>query len=199
MRHELPPLPYAKEALEPHISAETLEYHHGKHHQKYVSKLNDLIEGTEHADRTLEEIIGAAGSGPLFNNAAQVWNHTFYWNSLSPQGGGEPGGPLGELISANFGSYADFTKAFTQAVSELFGSGWVWLVKDGESAVSILSTKDADNPLAHGRIALLACDVWEHAFYIDYRNDKAGYMDGFWKVVNWPFAQERFAADKAGL
>ncbi len=192
MAYELPPLPYAREALEPHLSAETIDYHYGKHHQKYVTKLNQLTEGGEHADKTLEQIIADAGSGPVFNNAAQVWNHNFYWNCLSPEGGGAPEGPLAAAIEAGFGSLEGFQDEFTQAVVDLFGVGWVWLVKDGEGMVSVIATKDAVNPLTHGRVALLTCDVWEHAFYIDYRNDKAAYMDAFWKLVNWRFVEERY-------
>lgn len=187
MKHELPPLPYEKNALEPHISARTLEYHYGKHHQKYVDTLNSLIIGTKFEDRSLEEIIDLAGDGPLFNNAAQVWNHTFYWLCLSPQGGGEPRGQLAEAIATSFGSYDGLKKEFTAQATSLFGSGWVWLVKDSENTLSIQATKDGANPLASGRIALMTCDMWEHAYYLDYQNDKARYLAAFWQLVNWDF------------
>lgn len=193
MQHKLPELPYAKNALEPHMSAETLEYHHGKHHRKYVDTLNELIPGSEFEDMPLEQIITTAGSGKIFNQAAQVWNHSFFWKCLSPEGGGAPGGELGEAIDTSFGSFDDFKSQFTDAAKELFGSGWVWLVKTGPDILSVEATKDAENPLVHGNIALLTCDVWEHAFYIDYRNDKGSYMDGFWKLVNWEYVAARLA------
>lgn len=194
MAIELPPLPYPKDGLEPHISAETIEYHYGKHHQKYVTKLNQLITGTEYAEKSLEQIISSAGNGPIFNNAAQVWNHNFYWQSMSLDGGQAPGGALAQAIDTSFGSFENMRSEFTRAAVDLFGVGWVWLVNDGEGVVSIIATNDADNPLERGRIALLACDVWEHAFYIDYRNDKAKYMEAFWKVANCKFAERRFAS-----
>ena len=192
MKQELPPLPYDKSALEPHLSAETLEYHHDKHHRKYVDKLNQLIEGSDFASRSLEEIIRSAPPGPVFNNAAQIWNHTFYWHSMSPDGGGEPSGALARAIARKFGAFAAFTEEFEKQARGHFGSGWVWLVEDGAGSVSIEQTHDADNPLHHGGKALLACDVWEHAYYIDYRNARAKYLQAFWNVVNWPKAAERF-------
>ncbi|ALP53944.1 superoxide dismutase [Candidatus Tenderia electrophaga] len=192
---ELPSLPYPKNGLEPYLSAETLEFHHDKHHQKYVSKLNGLIKDTEFAAQSLETIITTAPIGPIFNNAAQVWNHNFYWRCLTPNGEQQPEDPLAEAIDSSFGSYDQFKAQFNQAATDLFGVGWVWLVKDGAGVVSILATKDADNPLKHGRIALLTCDVWEHAFYIDYRNDKARYMQAFWQVCNLRFAEERYRAN----
>jgi Fe-Mn family superoxide dismutase len=192
MQHELPPLPYDMKALEPHISAETLEYHYGKHHKKYLDTLNSLVRGTDFEDAPLEKIITAAGEGPIFNNAAQVWNHTFYWNCLSPNGGGQPVGHLAEAIDSSFGSYEAFKEAFTKEAAGLFGSGWVWLLKDTSNTVSIEPTKDGNNPLTYGQIALLTCDMWEHAYYIDYRNNKASYLDGFWNVVNWDFANSNF-------
>lgn len=194
MAIELAALPYSHDALEPHLSAETIEYHYGKHHQKYVDTLNDLIQGTDFASQTLEQIVGNAGDGEVFNNAAQVWNHNFYWQCLAPEGGEPPSGPLAEAVDANFGSYRQFRSDFEQAATDLFGSGWVWLIDDGAGGLSIMTTKDADNPLSHGRIALLTCDVWEHAYYIDYRNERAKYLEAYWKVVNWKFAEQRFVA-----
>ena len=185
MSHQLPPLPYDKNALEPHISAETLEYHYGKHHQTYVNNLNKLIEGTEHADSSLEDIIKSA-SGGLFNNAAQVWNHTFYWNCLSPNGGGEPSGALGDAIKQAFGSFGDFKEKFSASAAGNFGSGWTWLVKSG-SGVEIVNTSNAGSPLTDGKTPLLTCDVWEHAYYIDYRNARPKYVEAFWNLVNWDF------------
>jgi superoxide dismutase, Fe-Mn family len=186
MPFELPPLPYAKDALAPHMSAETLEYHYGKHHAGYVAKLNAAIEGTQWANKSLEEIIRGSEGG-LFNNAAQVWNHTFFWNCLSPDGGGEPSGELAKLIEGSFGSYASFKDKFSAACAGQFGSGWGWLVKSGDG-VEIMTTSNADTPLAHGKTALLTIDVWEHAYYIDYRNDRATFIATIMdKLVNWGF------------
>jgi Fe-Mn family superoxide dismutase len=186
--HELPDLPYPRDALEPHISRETLEYHHGKHHQKYVDTLNKLIENTVFAHATLEEIVRHACGG-VFNNAAQHWNHTFYWNSMSPVGGGEPKGALADALEHTFGSIDGFRDRFTEAATANFGSGWVWLVQTDDGRLDIDSTDDADTPLAHpGRKPLLTCDVWEHAYYIDYRNAKPKYLAAFWNIVNWDFA-----------
>lgn len=193
MKHELPPLPYPRDALEPHISAETLDFHHGKHHRTYVEKLNELIQNTEYADMSLEEIIRAADEGPIFNNAAQVWNHTFYWQCMSPDGGGAPSGALAGAIANSFGSLEDFKSQFDDAVKTLFGSGWVWLVKAPDGSIGIEKKENAHNPLGSDRQALLTCDTWEHAFYIDYRNDKAGYLNGFWNVVNWDFASKNLS------
>ncbi len=184
MVHELPPLPYEKNALEPHISAETLEYHYGKHHQTYVTNLNNLIEGTEFADLSLEDII-TRSSGGVFNNAAQVWNHTFYWNCLSPTGGGEPSGALADAINAKFGSFADFKEAFTKSAVTNFGSGWTWLVKGADGGLEIVNTSNAGTPLTDGKTPLMTCDVWEHAYYIDYRNARPKYMEAFWNLVDW--------------
>ena len=184
MVHELPPLPYEKNALEPHISQETLEYHYGKHHQTYVNNLNNLIEGTEFADMALEDII-TKSSGGIFNNAAQVWNHTFYWNCLSPSGGGEPSGPLADAINSKFGSFADFKEAFTKSAVGNFGSGWTWLVKNGDGSLEIVNTSNAGTPLTAGQTPLLTCDVWEHAYYIDYRNARPKYLEGYWNLVDW--------------
>lgn len=188
MAFELPPLPYARNALEPHISAETLDYHHGKHHKSYVDKLNAAIEGTRYEDMELEEIITATGEGDLFNSAAQAWNHRFYWHCMSPSGGGAPSGELADALTRDFGSFDQFKEKFSDAVKTLFGSGWVWLVADADGHLHIEQCHNAHNPLGTGRRALLTCDTWEHAFYIDYRNDKGSYLDAFWKVVDWKFA-----------
>ncbi|MCK0538233.1 superoxide dismutase [Alcanivorax quisquiliarum] len=192
MAFELPALPYAKDALAPHMSAETLEFHHGKHHQTYVTKLNELVAGTDKEGQSLEEIIKSAGPGPLFNNAAQVWNHTFFWNSLSPNGGGEPSGALAEAINAKWGSFDKFKEAFTNSAIANFGSGWTWLVKTGEE-LEIVNTSNAETPITEGKTPLLTVDVWEHAYYIDYRNARPKYLDGFWALANWEFAAKNFA------
>jgi superoxide dismutase, Fe-Mn family len=194
MQHRLPDLPYPIDALEPHVSAETLEYHHGKHHRKYVDTLNRLIQGTAFESLGLEEILDQAGDGPLRDNAGQVWNHTLYWQCLSPSGGGEPDGAIGDAIRRRYGSCAEFQKVFTETALDLFGSGWVWLVKTTADTVNIQATKDGDNPLRHGREVLMTCDVWEHAYYIDYRNDRSAYLQAFWKLVNWPFVDSRLQA-----
>lgn len=189
MEHQLPELPYANNALLPHISAETIEYHYGKHHRTYVTNLNKLILGTEFEKMSLEDIIKKS-SGSIFNNAAQVRNHTFYWNCLSPKGGGEPTGMLASAITKNFGSFPQFKEKFTNAAVTLFGSGWAWLIKNADSTLSIESASNAGTPLKEGRKALLTCDVWEHAYYIDYRNARATYIEAFWKIVNWRFVEE---------
>ncbi len=186
MTFELPALPYAKNALEPHISQETIEYHYGKHHQTYVTNLNNLTKGTEYENMELEAII-CKSSGGLFNNAAQVWNHTFYWNCLKPNGGGEPTGKLADLITKTFGSFAQFKEKFTQSAVTNFGSGWTWLVKNVDGSIAIANTHDADSPMTKGQTALLTVDVWEHAYYIDYRNARAKYVEMFWNLVNWDF------------
>ena len=186
MAFQLPELPYAKNALAPHISEETLEYHYGKHHNAYVVNLNGLIDGTEFADMSLEDIIKKS-SGPVFNNAAQVWNHTFYWNCLSPNGGGEPSGALAEAINAKFGSFEEFKKAYTADCIGNFGSGWTWLVKNASGELEIVKTSNAGCPLTEGVTPLLTCDVWEHAYYIDYRNARPDYVAAFWNLVNWDF------------
>ena len=183
----LPELPYAKSALEPNISAETIEYHYGKHHAAYVDKLNGLIAGTEFEDKKLEEIVKSS-SGAMFNNAAQVWNHGFYWNCLSPNGGGEPTGALGSAIKEFFGNFHSFKEKFTAASMGNFGSGWTWLVKTSEGRLEIVNTDDAQNPMTDGCQPILTCDVWEHAYYIDYRNARADYLAAFWNLVNWDFA-----------
>ncbi len=189
MKHKLPDLLYANDALAPHISAETIEYHYGKHHRAYVDNLNSLIPDTEFEEMSLEEIIKKA-SGNIFNNAAQVWNHTFYWNCLSSKGGGEPSGELASAITKNFVSFVQFKERFTNAAVTLFGSGWVWLVKNADGSLSVEVTSNAGTPLKEERKALLTCDVWEHSYYIDYRNARAKYLEAFWKLVNWHFVAE---------
>jgi Fe-Mn family superoxide dismutase len=194
MAFELPALPYEKNALEPHISAETLDFHHGKHHNAYVTKLNELTAGKPEEKQSLEEIIKNAGPGVLFNQAAQVWNHTFYWHSLSPNGGGAPSGDLAAAIDAKWGSFDKFKEAFNAKAVGNFGSGWTWLVKTADG-LDIVNTDDADTPVAHanGGKPLLTCDVWEHAYYIDYRNARPKYLEAFWALVNWEFAAKNFA------
>jgi Fe-Mn family superoxide dismutase len=189
--HKLPPLPYTLDALEPEISRETLEYHYGKHHAAYVDKLNGLIDNTEYADMTLEDIIVKA-TGALFNNAAQVWNHTFYWNSLTPDGGDVPDNEVTRTITRTFESFDAFRERFTAAATGHFGSGWVWLVLQPGGTLEVLSTGNADTPLRDGATPLLTCDVWEHAYYIDYRNRRPDYLRAFWKHVNWDFVNARF-------
>lgn len=185
-QYTLPELPYAENALEPHISAETLQYHYGKHHAAYVDKLNGLVKGTQFENASLEEII-KNGDGAIFNNAAQVWNHSFYWNCLSPNGGGEPAGALGSAIKEFFGDFGNFKEKFSAAALGNFGSGWTWLVKTPEGVLEIVNSDDAGNPMTEGNQPLLTCDVWEHAYYIDYRNARPAYLDAFWNLVNWDF------------
>jgi superoxide dismutase, Fe-Mn family len=192
-KHVLPELPYANDALEPHISAETLQFHYGKHHATYVEKLNGMIAGTEFESATLEEIIQGS-SGGLFNNAAQVWNHSFYWNCLSPNGGGTPDMKLGEAIDQSFGSFEAFKDQFAAAAVGNFGSGWTWLVKNKAGELEIVNTDDAENPMTQGYLPLLTCDVWEHAYYIDYRNKRPDYVAAFWQLVNWDFVASNYAA-----
>lgn len=184
MTFELPDLPYEKTALEPHISKETLDYHHEKHHAAYVNNLNKLIAGTAFENLSLEDIIMKADAG-IFNNAAQVWNHTFYWNCMSPNGGGEPGEALQSALEAAFGSVETFKTQFTEAGMTQFGSGWAWLVKNTDGSLEITKTANAENPMTQGKKPLLTCDVWEHAYYIDTRNNRGGYIENFWNVVNW--------------
>ncbi|MEO5347953.1 MAG: superoxide dismutase [Fe] [Magnetococcus sp. YQC-9] len=193
MSFQLPPLPYAQNALEPYISAETLDFHHGKHHQTYVTNLNKLIEGTPEQEKSLEEIINNS-SGGLFNNAAQVWNHTFYWNCLTPGGGGAPTGALAEAINAKFGSFESFKERFTNTAIGTFGSGWAWLVKNPDGSLDLMSTSNAATPMTEGKTALLTCDVWEHAYYVDFRNARPKYVEAFWNLVNWEFVAKNFAA-----
>lgn len=190
MTFTLPPLPYPMDALSPHISKETLEYHYGKHHNTYVTNLNKLIVGTEFENAKLEEIIKKS-SGALFNNAAQVWNHSFYWECLSPDGGKEPEGKLAEAIRKYFGSFAQFKEQFSQVATATFGSGWAWLVQDNAGDLKIISSSNANTPMTENLEALLTCDVWEHAYYIDYRNARPDYIKAFWSLVNWNFVSER--------
>jgi len=187
MTHELPALPYAKDALEPHISSETLDFHHDKHHNAYVTNLNKLIEGTEFADKSLEEIVTSAPAGGVFNNAAQVWNHTFYFNCMGPNAGGEPTGAVADAINAAFGSFADFKEKFSASAVGNFGSGWTWLVKNADGSVEIVNTTAAGCPLTDGKTPVLTIDVWEHAYYVDKRNARPAYVADFWNLVNWDF------------
>ena len=192
MAIELPALPYDRTALEPTISGETIDFHYGKHHQTYVTNLNNLIKGTEFEDADLESIIRKSQGG-MFNNAAQVWNHTFYWNCLSPSGGGEPTGALLDGINKAFGSFSAFKEQFTQTALTTFGSGWAWLVQRPDGSLGLVSTPNAATPLTGSDKALLTCDVWEHAYYIDYRNARAKYVESFWNIVNWEFAAKQMA------
>jgi Fe-Mn family superoxide dismutase len=193
MEHTLPALPFASDALAPHMSKETFEYHHAKHHQAYVTNLNNLIKGTAHESQDLEAIVKSA-SGPTYNNAAQVWNHTFFWSCLKPAGGGEPSGALAAAIDAKFGSYAAFKEAFTKSAVGNFGSGWTWLVKKADGSVDIVNMGAAGTPLTTGDKALLTIDVWEHAYYIDYRNARPKFVETFLNsLVNWDFAAANFA------
>jgi len=193
MSFTLPELPYAKDALAPHISAETIEFHYGKHHQTYVDKLNGLVDGTELESQSLEDIVKSSEGG-VFNNAAQVWNHTFYWNCLSPNGGGSPTGPVADAINAAFGSFDVFKEQFTNSAINNFGSGWTWLVKKADGSVAIVNTSNAATPLTDASVTpILTVDVWEHAYYVDYRNARPKYMDAFWALVNWDFVNQNFS------
>ena len=194
-RHELADLPYAMDALEPHISEKTLSFHYGKHHAAYVDKLNKAVENTEFDDKTLEEIIMTA-SGGIFNNAAQAWNHAFYWLCLSPQGGDIADNPIGRVIERDFNSLDEFKKQFSNKAAGLFGSGWTWLVMNQQGKLEIMNTSNADNPLCQGLSPLLTCDVWEHAYYLDYQNVRVDYLQAFWKLVNWQFVSEQYEAVK---
>jgi Fe-Mn family superoxide dismutase len=191
VQHQLPPLPYAPDALQPHISKETIEFHYGKHHQAYVTNLNNLVKGTEFENLALEDIIRKSAGG-IFNNAAQIWNHTFYWHCLSPKGGGTATGPLGDAIAKKFGGFDAFKEAFTKSAVGNFGSGWTWLVKKADGSVDIVNTSNAATPLTGADKPLLTCDVWEHAYYIDYRNKRPDYVGAFWNLVNWEFAGKNF-------
>ena len=193
MSFTLPELPYAQDALAPHISAETIEFHYGKHHQTYVDKLNGLVEGTELAGQSLEDIVKSSEGG-VFNNAAQVWNHTFYWNCLSPNGGGAATGPVADAINAAFGSFDAFKEQFTNSAINNFGSGWTWLVKKADGSVAIENTSNAATPLTDTSVTpILTVDVWEHAYYVDHRNARPKYMNAFWALVNWDFVNQNFA------
>jgi len=190
MAFELPSLPYDRNALAPHISEETLNFHYGKHHQAYVNNLNKLVDGTNYADMSLEDIIKSSEGG-VFNNAAQVFNHTFYWNSMSPGGGGAPTGKIGEAIARDFGSFDAFKEEFSTKAAKLFGSGWAWLVKKADGQLAIVQTFNAGCPITDGLVPLLTCDVWEHAYYIDYRNARPKYVEHYWELVNWDFAASK--------
>ena len=192
MEHKLPSLPYAIDALQPHISKETLEFHYGKHHQAYVTNLNNLVKGTEFENASLEDIIKKA-SGGMFNNAAQVWNHSFYWNCLAPKAGGAPAGALGAAIDKKWGSFSAFKEAFSASAAGNFGSGWTWLVKKGDGSIDIVNTSNAATPLTGTDTPLMTCDVWEHAYYIDYRNARPKYVESFWNLVNWDFVSKNYA------
>jgi len=192
MEHTLPPLPYAKDALQPHMSAETLEYHYGKHHQAYVTNLNNLIKGTEFENLSLEEIIKKSQGG-VFNNSAQVWNHTFFWNCMTPNGGGAPTGKVADLINAKWGSFDKFKEEFQKSAVGNFGSGWTWLVQKPDGSVDIVNTSNAATPLTTDNKALLTVDVWEHAYYIDYRNARPKFVEGWWNLVNWNFVNQNLA------
>ena len=193
MAFELPALPYDRDALEPHISKETLDYHYGKHHNTYVVKLNGLVEGTELENKSLEDIVKTSEGG-IFNNAAQIWNHTFYWHCLSPNGGGEPTGELSDAINAAFGSFEAFQQKFTESAVNNFGSSWTWLVKNTDGTVAIVNTSNAATPLTTDQTPLMTCDLWEHAYYIDYRNVRPDYLAAFWKLANWEFVAANFSA-----
>lgn len=194
MSFQLPTLPYEKNALAPTISEETINFHYGKHHQTYVTNLNGFVEkDASLAGKSLEEIVRTS-SGPVFNNAAQVWNHTFYWHSLSPRGGGLPTGALAEAINRDFGSFDTFKAEFTAAALGQFGSGWAWLVSDKDGKLKVVKTANAETPLTTGATPLLTCDVWEHAYYVDFRNNRGAYVQGFWTLVNWAFASANYAA-----
>jgi Fe-Mn family superoxide dismutase len=192
MEHTLPPLPYAKDALQPTMSAETLEFHYGKHHQAYVTNLNNLIKGTEFENLSLEEIIKKSQGG-IFNNSAQVWNHTFFWNCMTPNGGGAPTGPVADAINAKWGSFDKFKEEFQKSAVGNFGSGWTWLVKKTDGTVDIVNTSNAGTPLTTENKALLTVDVWEHAYYIDYRNARPKFVESWWNIVNWDFVNQNFA------
>ncbi|MFM7284080.1 MAG: superoxide dismutase [Fe] [Betaproteobacteria bacterium] len=192
MEHTLPALPYAMDALQPHISKETLEFHYGKHHQTYVTNLNNLIKGTEFENASLEDIVKKS-SGGVFNNSAQMWNHTFYLNSLSPKGGGKPAGALAAAIDAKWGSFDAFKEAFTKSAVGNFGSSWTWLVKKADGSLDIVNTSNAATPVTTADKPLMTCDLWEHAYYIDYRNRRPDYLGAFWSLVNWDFAAKNFS------
>lgn len=193
MEHSLPELPFAKNALVPYMSEETLNYHYGKHHQSYVTKLNGLIKGTKFENMSLEEIV-LSSDGGIFNNAAQIWNHTFFWNSLTPKSSGKPSGKVAEAIDAKWGNFEEFKKEFALKASTNFGSGWTWLVLNKENKLEVVNTDDAKTPMTQGFKALLTLDIWEHAYYIDYRNERPKFIDAYWNLVNWDFANKNFGA-----
>jgi Fe-Mn family superoxide dismutase len=189
MAFTLPELPYSKDGLAPHISPETLDFHHGKHHNAYVTNLNNLTEGKPEAEKSVEDLVKTAEGG-VFNNAAQIWNHTFYWNSMKPGGGGAPSGAIAEAITRDFGGFDAFKEQFTKAAATLFGSGWCWLVKGADGKLEITQTSNAASPLRDGKTPILTCDVWEHAYYVDYRNARPKYVEAWWNLVNWDFANK---------
>ena len=197
MPHQLPALPWAKDSLAPHISAETIDFHYGKHHNSYVTNLNGLVAGTALESKSLEELIQKSDTLPadkktaIFNNAAQVYNHTFYWNCLSPNGGGAPKGKVAEALKDTFGGFDAFKEQFSNAAVKLFGSGWAWLAKNDAGVLSLVQSPNAGCPLAEGLTPLLTCDVWEHAYYIDYRNARPKYVEAFWNLVNWEFVASK--------
>ena len=197
MAFELPPLPYGKDALSPVISPETIDYHYGKHHQAYVNNLNNLVPGTKYESMSLEEVVkatnGQASEKKVFNNSAQVWNHTFFWNSLAPNAGGDPTGAIAGAIDKSFGNFADFKKKFSEQAAAQFGSGWAWLVKNADGSLAIETTSNAETPFAAGKTCILTIDVWEHAYYIDYRNARPKFIEAWWNVVNWDFANKNLA------
>lgn len=192
----LKPLPYDIDALEPHMSKETLEYHYGRHHRGYVDKLNSAIEGSRLEEFTLEKIVRDASDEGIFRNAAQAWNHEFFWHCLDPQGSGEPSGRLADALTASFGSFGDFREQFTNTASDIFGSGWAWLIKSKDDHLQIVATSNADTPLTRAATPLLTCDMWEHAYYVDHRNDRSTYLDAFWRLVNWKFVSQNFETSK---
>lgn len=192
MEHKLPALPYSNDALLPHITPETLEFHYGKHHQSYVTNLNNLIKGTKHENQSLEEIV-TTSEGGIFNNAAQIWNHTFYWNSLAPNAGGNPTGAVADAINKKWGSFEKFKEDFTKSATTNFGSGWTWLVKNKSGELEIVNTSNAGCPLTQAQKPILTVDVWEHAYYIDYRNARPKYLESWWNLVNWNFANANLA------
>jgi len=191
MNYELPKLPFKLNALEPYISKKTLEFHYGKHHQAYVNNLNRLTQGTKFENKTLEDIIKEAEGG-IYNNGAQVWNHTFYFESFSSEGGGEPAGELMEAINKSFGSFSEFKEKFTNAAATLFGSGWVWLIKDNNGKLDVIQESNAGNPIRNGLKPILTCDVWEHAYYLDYQNKRPDYIEAFWNLINWDIIGKRY-------
>jgi Fe-Mn family superoxide dismutase len=199
MVHQLPALPFSLDALAPFISKETLDYHYGKHHAAYVANLNKLIPGTEFENLSLEEIVKKAPAGGIFNNAAQIFNHTFYWHCLAPKKGGVPSGAVQEVVEEGFGSFGKFKEMFTAAAVTQFGSGWAWLVKDDNGKLTIEAMSNAGTPLKDNKKPLLVCDVWEHAYYIDYRNNRAGYVDAFWNLVNWDFVEQNLALELSAV
>jgi Fe-Mn family superoxide dismutase len=190
MSYTLPALPYALNALEPHVSQKTLEFHYGKHHQAYVTNLNNLVPGTKFESASLEDIVMGA-EGPIFNNGAQVWNHTFYFTSFSPKGGGEPSGKIGDDIKKSFGSFGEFKEKFSKAAATLFGSGWAWLIRNADGSMEVIQESNAGNPLKKGLKPILTCDVWEHAYYLDYQNRRPDYIESFWKLVDWELVGKR--------